>query len=259
MNIRIKELMYYSIAQTFVQTLPITYFGLFVAGIEDMHVRTPDGAAFDVTDGTLVLFPPGTVLDFRFNSSRCNYFALCDIEGMSGNRLAFCNGLELAYYVKLNGKRLNLIHDQFERAEKLANSSIQRNRKAAELLLCGILAEFVKLSETVTPRIPEPLLLLKQKIDADSGFQSDIAELMEEIPGSAGHLRRLFREHYRIGIAEYRAGYRLKMIKTWMLDHKLNMKEIADLAGMKNVTHLHKFIRTHCGMTPGELRHSLGR
>ena len=44
-----------------------------------------------------------------------------------------------------------------------------------------------------------------------------------------------------------------------MLDYSLNMKEIADASGMRNVTHLHKFIRQKCGMTPKQLRNSLGR
>jgi transcriptional regulator GlxA family with amidase domain len=48
-------------------------------------------------------------------------------------------------------------------------------------------------------------------------------------------------------------------IRELMVDHTLNMKEIADLAGMKNVTHLHKFIQTQCGMTPKQLRRTLGR
>jgi methylphosphotriester-DNA--protein-cysteine methyltransferase len=39
---------------------------------------------------------------------------------------------------------------------------------------------------------------------------------------------------------------------------KYAVKEIADAAGMKNVTHLYAFLQKECGQTPGALRRNLG-
>ena len=41
-----------------------------------------------------------------------------------------------------------------------------------------------------------------------------------------------------------------------MNQHCYTAKEIADLAGMKTVNHLHSFIRQRCGMTPEEYSHT---
>ena len=41
--------------------------------------------------------------------------------------------------------------------------------------------------------------------------------------------------------------------------NELGLKEIAAEVGMRNVTHLHAFVRDRCGVTPGELQKQRGK
>lgn len=263
MNIKIKHLLRYDNAQRFVQTFNECYIIWVKSGVEYMNITLPCGEGFEAGDGTLLLLPRGTAIDFCFNEKRCNYSAACEIEDYVYDILENRNTLsavnDLPFAVKIKGKRFDFADELFKRAEKLANSPIARNRMAAEVLLGAVLAEFIRQVDSGSADIPQTVLKLKKAIDEDFAFQHDIGELMAQIDCSAGHLRRQFKECYQIGIAEYRARVRLAKIKELMLDYRLSMKEIADFAGMKNVTHLHKFIYTHCHMTPRELRNSLGR
>lgn len=254
MNIRIKNFLCYRHAQKFVQTLGGFCIGFIVSGLEYMRIRVPDCGEFKISDGTLLLLPPGTELDFYFNDKRCNYFLSCDIEQSENIDVK-----ALPFAVKVEGKRFDFMLELFKRAEKLANSPIYRNRMAAELLLDGVLAEFIMQTEDSFPAIPLSVAELKKRIDNDTAFAYDIGELMSGLDCSDGHLRRLFKEYFKTTVAEYRSKMRFAKIKELMLDYNLSMKEIADMSGMKNVTHLHKFIKKHCNMTPKELRLTLGR
>lgn len=256
MNIKIKNLLCYRHAQKFIQTLGGTCLGFIVSGLEYMKISVPGYEPFEVGDGTLLLLPAGTKLEFSFNDRRCNYFSSCDIVREEDS---FADSMDLPFALKVDEKRSDLMLELFKSAEKLANSPILRNHTAAELLLNGVLSEFVKQTEDNVSSVPQAVAELKKAVDEDIAFQYDISELMNGIDCSHGHLRRMFKEYYQTGIAEYRSRMRLTKIKTLMLDYNLSMKEIADSAGMKNVTHLHSFIKKHCNMTPKELRNNLGR
>lgn len=256
MNIKIKNLLCYRQAQKFIQVLGGTCLGFIVSGLEYMKISVPGCEPFEVGNGTLLLLPAGTKLEFSFNDRRCNYFSSCDIVW---NEDSVADFDDLPFALKVEEKRFDFMLELFNSAEKLANSPILRNHTAAELLLNGVLSEFVKQTEDNVSAVPQAVAELKKAVDEDTAFQYDISELMNGIDCSHGHLRRLFKEYYQTGVAEYRSRMRLTKIKTLMLDYNLSMKEIADSAGMKNVTHLHSFIKKHCNMTPKKLRNNLGR
>ena len=80
---------------------------------------------------------------------------------------------------------------------------------------------------------------------------------MADFPYTEVHLRRLFLRSYQTHPAEYRARLRFRRIQELLSDPEKTLKEIAELAGMNHVTHLHEFIRKRCGLTPAQLRNHL--
>ena len=68
----------------------------------------------------------------------------------------------------------------------------------------------------------------------------------------------LFRS-YNIDPREYRLRRRLEKIMHLLSENRMSTKEIADEVGMKNVTHLHAFIRQRCDMTLSQLIRKLPR
>ncbi len=268
MNIKIKNLLRYTNAQQYSQIFAGTYICFIVSGVEYMRVTAPDGEnSFDVQNGTLLLLPKGTGVDFKMNEKRFNFSSACEVAGLAykhgkmKNILRCPDGVfELPMALQIENERMEHIFNLFECAEKFAKSPLAKDRIAAEMLMSAVLAEFVEKSESdVSRSVSDTVSNLKRMIDKDLNFEMTVADFAAEMNCSEGHLRRLFKEFYQINISEYRAGLRLAKIRELMVDHTLNMKEIADLAGMKNVTHLHKFIQTQCSMTPKQLRKTLGR
>lgn len=267
MDIKINNLHKYTMVQKYFQRTGSFYVGFIVSGVEYMKISLPDRTDyFNAADNTLLLLPPGSCIDFEFNEKRCNFFASIECDELIYDKKLMKNllrcgeeYLEMAAAVKLSAVQSSFFYELFVRAEKLANSAIPAYEKAAGLLLTGVFSEFAAHTQIADAVVPPEIVQLKKLIDADTGFCSDLNDIMSQIRYSAGHLRRLFRAHYSLSIAEYRAKVRFARICQLMLDNNLSMKEIADMAGMKNVTHLHKFVRSCCGMTPKELRSSLGR
>ena len=122
----------------------------------------------------------------------------------------------------------------------------------------GIVGELIAGSPARQDSPPSPAARLRAFIDADRNFQSSLKELSRDIGATPGHLRRLFQEEFRISPGEYRARRRLGRILELIDQNDLSLKEIADAVGMRNVTHLHAFVRERCQVTPGELQKQRG-
>ena len=133
-------------------------------------------------------------------------------------------------------------------------SGTPADRLAAEWMTAGILGEIMADKPARADEPATPAARFRALIDADAGFGKTLAELCRDAGVGPGHQRKCFEETYRIAPAEYRARRRLARILELIGQNSLGFKEIAEEVGMRNVTHLHAFIRERCGVTPGELR-----
>lgn len=266
MKIRITSCLRYTHRQTYVQKADPGLVGLIISGLDHMAIYAPDGTvAGSASNLSLFLAPQGFRLDFSFNARRDNYGALCQIDALSWNPET--RGIEL----DLEGRKINIspvIQVPFERAMRLSevfqqicilsSSALETDARIGELLLGAVLAEFAERSKQAAEKaIPPAAEQLKKAIDEDIHFQHSLKEIMKDFPYTEVHLRRLFLRSYQTHPAEYRARLRFRRIQELLSDPKKTLKEIAELAGMNHVTHLHEFIRKRCGLTPAQLRSHL--
>ena len=100
---------------------------------------------------------------------------------------------------------------------------------------------------------------LKKHLDADECFNSTLQEHCRHLGYSPEHARRCFYSKYNIDPREYRLRRRLEKIMHLLTENRMTAKEIAAEVGMRNVTHLHAFIRQRCDMTLSQLTCKLPR
>ena len=251
--------------QQYNQKTNCTLIGLIVSGLESMTIMTPDNTPVaDVSNLSMILIPPGFRVDFSFNARRENYAALCRLDALSWDPAS--RKIELTLdeqklavppVILLSPDRLEPIREQFRRAGNLTASGFPMDSKIAELVLTSILAEFAVNSPRSQTDIHPLAEQLKKAIDADIGFSLSLSGIMADLHRTETHLRRLFVRYYHTHPAEYRARLRFNRIVELLSDPSLSLKEIADIVGMKHVTHLHLFVRKRCGLTPVQLRTSL--
>ena len=266
MDLRIISCRAYRAEQRYVQKNQCVLLSLNVSGVERMDILTPDGAsAGSAGNFSMILIPPEFQLDFAFNGKRENYAALFYLDELTWNAVSRKielkqqnQTIELGPSVPVPLDRVNQLKEQFERVCMLSQSAIPADNAIAELLLTGLLAEYAEIFRRDSGQdVPAPVEQLKKAIDADTGFLRTMKEIMADFPYTEFHLRKLFRKYYQTHPMEYRARLRLNRIQKLMLDPRLSLKEIADAAGMKHITHLNLFIRKRCGLTPKQLRDNL--
>ncbi|MBS1371763.1 MAG: helix-turn-helix transcriptional regulator [Lentisphaeria bacterium] len=270
MKLKIVHSGLYSRPETYVQELVFTHIGLVVGGLDYMNIRTPDGG------GTLRLepaglpclsfIPTGATIDFRFNRKRENWVIQCRIPELRAiphecSSVLEYDGSELCvpYVRPLTVEQAFAFRERFSRIGELHRSGTPANTAAAEWMAAGITGEMLAAPPDGRQHAPSPAARLRGLIDADTGFRQTLGELSRDAGASAGHLRRLFREEFRIDPGEYRARRRLGRIMELIDRNDRSLKEIAEEVGMRHVTHLHAFVRERCGATPGELQKQRGR
>lgn len=265
MNISIIHAGLYVKPEKMVQKLPCDFLGLNLSGLEYSTLYSPAGVpATQIQDGSLTLIPESFTADFSYRENRKNYVIMCKIDGLfwnehSGTVELECNGVKfgLPLSIPIPPGRREYLQEQFRRIVSFYDSAFTSNRNAAELLSCSVLAEFLEYAaRNIEKNIPEEILRLKEIIDSDTSFRRSLKEIMKPFPVTDVHLRRLFQRYYKMTPAEYRARLRFSRVQELLRDGSLNFKEIADEVGMNHVTHLHIFLKKHCGMTPGELQKS---
>lgn len=252
------------------QKLIFVHIGLTIEGLDYMNLRLPEGGrrlrlrAADLP--YLSLIPSGTMLDFRFNRRRENWVIQCRLPGLrpdphaDGSLLPSDDGGELAVPLirPLTMEEAFAFRERFARIGELHRSGTPADTAAAAWMTLGIVGELVAGPPARPGASLPPAARLRALIDADQEFRSSIRELSREAGATAGHLRRLFQEEFRISPGEYRARRRLGRILELIDQNELSLKEIADAVGMRNVTHLHAFVRERCQVTPGELQKQRG-
>ena len=261
------ELLYarrFDYAQSTVQITHACFLSLAISGLEYSRVYTPGGRKYgDGGNRILRLTPPGFKIDFSYGADRENMVIVCNIPELhydeQTDRLLLRHRdteLTLRRLLKLTSEQTFHFRSIYERIIYLMQSQLPADLFAAEQLTAGILAELACSERMpVQPEHDRPNLAdrLKQALDDDREIRVSLQGHCRKLGYSPEYARRCFRSKFDIDPQEYRLRLRLEHIFQLMNMHCYTMKEIADLAGMKNVTHLHSFIRQRCGMTPREL------
>ena len=237
------------------------FFGLILDGVEYFRLYDPDGRpAAELTNRTLFLIPPEFGIDFSYNEDRKNYVVICKSDDIfwekESGTLVYPSGsgqINLPLFIDLNQMETAQYQEIFQRITSLSKSPFPADNQAGEFLLYSIFSRFLEVPRRNPGYIPSVLKQLKNKIDSDLRFQFSLRQIMEGLPISQLHLRRLFHQYYQTSPMEYRTRLRIARIRE-LLQSDLNFKEIADEVGMKNVTHLYSFLNKQYGMTPAELR-----
>ena len=256
----------YNRPETFVQELIFTHLGLVTEGLDYMSIRLP-GDAEELPIRTvdlpfLSLMPAGMTIDFRFNRRRENWVIQCRMPELRpalrlhGSLLKNDAGEELLIPLirPLSMERAFALRERFVRIGELQRSGTPADTAAAEWMVIGIVGELLADTHSDRDHAPSPAARLRALIDADRQFRRTLEELCREAGATPGHLRRLFQKEFRISPGEYRTRRRLGRIMELIDRNERSLKEIAEEVGMRNVTHLHAFVRERCGVTPGVLQ-----
>ena len=266
MNISITHADIYTTPESYSQVTSCVFLGMILSGLEYMKIYAPDGSLItEVKEYSLILIPENFRLDFQFGKQRKNYMILCRLSGMKWNEQTRSVELEwndqkinIPMTIPVPPVRKEQIQDLFHRIIHFSKTALPAETKVAEMLALSILAEFLEhTSAEQDQKLPEVLIWLKNAIDSDTTFQKSLSELMEGLPVTEIHLRRLFQKYYHTNPAEYRSRLRFAKIQKLLTETDLSFKEIADSVGMNHVTHLYLFLKKHCGMTPAEYRKNL--
>ena len=246
------------------------FLGLGVSGCEYSRAFDPEGNLYiDRQDATLSIVPPGFKCEYSFNAGRENFVLVCDIPELQyrpdeeflilqhkGDAIRLRRGVDLSK------EKLFFLRRIFERIIELKRSSLPGNIFMAEQLCSAVLAELAVSEEygVQSKSVSEHLAVeLKKHLDADIRFHHTLQEHCRQLGYSPEHARRCFCNKYNIDPREYRLRRRLEKIMHLLSENRMSTKEIADEVGMKNVTHLHAFIRQRCDMTLSQLIRKLPR
>lgn len=263
MRLGIEHVGQYTRPETYVQETRRCHLGLSLSGLDYMRFFVPGREEpLELTGSALpclTLLPPGVRIEFRFGRRRENWviqFQLPELELEPGEfRGRFREG-GMSLPVPLLHPGGGELRERFRRISELWMSGTPADRLAAEWMTVGILGEIMAEKPAPAGESATPAARFRALIDGDAGFRKTLAELSRDAGAGPGHLRKCFEETYRIAPAEYRARRRLARVLELIEENGLGFKEIAEEVGMRNVTHLHAFIREHCGTTPGNLRKS---
>ena len=261
------ELIYarrFTYEQCAMQITHACFLSLVVSGQIYSHVYAPNGKKYlDSGNQSLRLIPPGFKIDFSYGAGRENIVAVCSIPGLhydeaADRLLLYSHDTEISLERSLSLTWEQTVHFRkiFDRIIDLNQSQLPSNVFAAECLAGSVLSELAVNDNGTQPDIrtaPDLADRLKQLLDEDHGMRLTLGEHCQNLGYCPEYARRCFRRKFSIDPKEYRQRRRLEYIYQLMNQHCHTPKEIAYLAGMKSVNHLHSFIRQRCGMTPREL------
>jgi AraC-like DNA-binding protein len=256
--------------ETHTQITQAYFFGLTVSGFDYMRRYSPGGVLLsEHSECYMSLIPKGCRLEFSCNRDRENYVAICQLPELVWNeseqiseynyqgsiiKFACLRPLDMAETLHLRSK--------FEQLVTLQQSPLPSERCGAELLLASLLKELILAPGSgSTPQLDNAgnriAAALRSSIDRDNDFKYNISEHCEQLKFSISYCRKKFIAAYGIDPSEYRLRRRLEKIRTLLVHGGYNQKSVADMVGMKNVTHLHAFVKQRSGMPLGKFVESM--
>jgi AraC-like DNA-binding protein len=202
------------------------------------------------------LTPPGFHSIFEYGKDRENWVVMLAFPAIQFDEAAhqLCwhhngNALPLPRYVPLKEAELLEMRQTFDTLSRLYYSSLPQNQLAAELLVLQILQNFLRLEQQEDDHVER----LRKRLEEDVLWENTITEHCVALGCCRDQLRQEFFERYKIAPGEYRIQMRLRKIRHLLAYSELTLKEIAYEVGMKNLSHLSRFVKERCGKTPSEL------
>lgn len=266
MNFKLLHAGRYTLAQTDSQTTEKVFLVLNLSGLEWGNCYFPSGERVcRNANASLALIPPGFTLDFCYNDQRENFVLVCDIPELTWSESNRCAELEhvgtrlkLPFYIPLSPARSFRLGEKFSRIIAMQNKSLPSALFAAEQQSASLLGEYAteELHHELSPTdgLAEKI---RACIDNDVHFHDSLTVICGKIGVSNVHARRCFKHKYNIPPSAYRSKLKVNRIMELLSQSSLSPKEIAGEVGMKNVTHLHSFLKNECGQSPGSLRKSI--
>ncbi|MGG4141985.1 response regulator [Paenibacillus algorifonticola] len=71
---------------------------------------------------------------------------------------------------------------------------------------------------------------------------------------SKEYLSKTFKQEYGCNMTDYILQLRMDKAREWLLDEKLPIKTVAEMAGYEDVTYFYRVFKKHFGIAPGEMR-----
>lgn len=250
----------YRHAQRYRQTVPALWIGLTVSGLVYTRNYFPDGKLCRDLNSShapfISLSVPGMMTDFEFDADRENWVMMFNSDAVkfdSANSQIIIDyqgkTLPLPSMISLDPAGLAEMKYCFAEMHLSFQSGLPREILRAELLAASVLNRFV----SAVKYKPDPVEAFRELIDKDEKWHFSLDELSRKVGMSRDHLRRAFKLRYKLDPGEYRTRKRLNLIMHLIAYSELSLKEIADHAGMKNVTHLYALLKRNYDETPSEI------
>lgn len=114
-------------------------------------------------------------------------------------------------------------------------------------------------AHTLAERTPvEVIASVRDYIDYHYQGDISIEELSERFHFSREYLSRLFRNQYGSPIYEYVLQARMEMAREYLLNPRMQIKDIAEKLGYSNANYFGKAFKHRYGITPSEFRQQQG-
>ncbi len=108
--------------------------------------------------------------------------------------------------------------------------------------------------EGAEPFVPEKVRAVKQYLDQHARSRITLKTLAEKSGMSVPHLSAEFKRFYGDSPINYLMGLRLQQARYLLLDHQLQISEIARRVGYDDIFHFSKLFKKHFGLSPRAMR-----
>lgn len=119
---------------------------------------------------------------------------------------------------------------------------------------------FLKLREDALHHDASPrghaLLMLRRQISSTPQLPWTIHKMAEQLHISPGHLQLLYKQQFGVSCMDDVIDFRLRKARDLLAYTELNISEIAEQCGYKNVEHFCRQFRKNTGIAPGKFRKS---
>jgi AraC-like DNA-binding protein len=263
MNLQILHAGYYNAPHTNIEYVGANewYIEFYLSGLRYLRTDDAQGRRFFDLDHQaapyLALYPPGSKSHFAFDTKRQNYVVQFEMSCLEYDGTALwrnadggCWQLPLLLPVP-SSAQLELV-EIFSELIAGFNSGVPSGMSNAQIQLFKIFHYWVE--NNLQQHLHPAAVALRDEINNDTAARHTIEQLSNKLNYSRDHLRELFITSFGDTPLEYRKKCRIRRIVEMLKNSDFSLKEIAELCGMKHVTHLHAFVKTNLHTTPRALR-----